>query len=128
MTEEKITTNQVMEYIKENKPDGIASKADVRNAIKALRGTMEKMGGIDVDAIIEKLNKPKPLKKPKALIPLGGDPARRPLRKAKKPYEDKIMKIAKENEAKGLKRGGKVKKQVKKKTGRLALRGYGISR
>ena len=45
----------------------------------------------------------------------------------RKPYEDRIMRIAKENSKKD---GGKVKrsKPKPKKAGRLALRGYGIAR
>ena len=53
-----------------------------------------------------------------------------PMRRKKfgeKKYEDRIMRIAKENSKKD---GGKVKrsKPKPKKAGRLALRGYGIAR
>ena len=122
--EKKVYEDKIMKLVKENKPDGRVSEADVRAAIKSLKQSMGGMN-IGVDGILARLKN-------------------RPMQK---PYEDKIMKVAKENNSKEstakkvgdmtglpagklekLKKGGKVKKQVKKKTGRLALRGYGISR
>ena len=132
--EKKVYEDKIMKLVKENKPDGRVSEADVKAAIKSLK---ESMGGmnIGVASILARLNRP--MRK--------GFGERKEI--AKKPYEDKIMKVAKENNSKKstakkvgdmtglpagklekLKKGGKVKKQVKKKTGRLALRGYGISR
>ena len=88
-------------------------------------------GRLDVDDIMNQLKQTSGVMGPAGISKflkniMKFTPGPQPMRK-RKPYEDRIMRIAKENSKKD---GGKVKrsKPKPKKAGRLALRGYGIAR
>ena len=86
---------------------------------------------LDVDDIMNQLKQTSGVMGPagisKFLKNIMKDAPTPPSMRKRKPYEDRIMRIAKENSKKD---GGKVKrsKPKSKKAGRLALRGYGIAR
>lgn len=123
MAERKITTKQVMDYLEENKPDGKINRTDVRNAMKALGGTMESMSGLGIAGILKKLSSNKPvMQAPRTTRPTPGPIGPR----SKDTFNDKPPAEKANSGAKQLKRGGPVRKS--KKSGRLAMRGYGKAR
>ena len=101
----------LLEKARAVKMDGRLDVDDIMNQLKQTSGVM---GPAGVSKFLKNIMKFTP----------GPQPMRR---LKKKPYEDRIMRIAKENSKKD---GGKVKrsKPKPKKAGRLALRGYGIAR
>ena len=116
-----VTKNQIIEYLKENKPDAKFDRSDIKSAITALKGDASTMAGLGVASLLKMLNK----KSPMAQTPPPGTLSKGPQEKRtnEKSYQDKIMKIAKENSKKD---GGRV--TGKKVAGRLAKRGYGKAR
>lgn len=110
-----------MDYLEENKPDGKINRADVRNALKALGGTMESMSGLGIAGILKRLSSDKPvMQAPRPTRPTPGPIGPRSQNNDKPPAEKA------NSGAKQLKRGGPVRKS--KKSGRLAMRGYGKAR
>ena len=122
MAERKITTKQVMDYLKENNPDGEINRTDVRNALKALGATMDSMSGIGIATLLKRLDKPA-MQRPNPPTKPAPGPTGPRLRDS---FNDKPPAEKANSGAKQLKRGGPVRKS--KKSGRLAMRGYGKAR
>lgn len=111
-----------MDYLKENKPDGKINRTDVKNALEALGGTMDSMSGVGIATLLKRLDKPamqvpRTFKRP-TQGPIGP--------RLKDGFNDKPPAEKANSGAKQLKAGGPVKKS--KKSGRLAMRGYGKAR
>ena len=115
---DKLTSGMLKNLLEKARAVKMDGRLDVDDIMSQLQNTSGVMGPAGVSKFLKDIMKFTP-----------GTPPMRRRKFGEKKYEDRIMRIAKENSKKD---GGKVKrskpKPKPKKAGRLALRGYGIAR